>query len=49
MTCNIIATGSKGNAIQLDHRLLLDCGVPFKVLQPIFMELNLVLLTHRHG
>lgn len=47
--CNIIATGSKGNAVQLDHRILLDCGVPFKMLQPILMELNLVLLTHCHG
>jgi len=47
--CNIISTGSKGNAVQLDHRLLLDCGVSFKALHPILMELNLVLLTHIHG
>ena len=29
MTCNVIATGSQGNAVVLDGTILLDCGVPF--------------------
>lgn len=49
MTCNIIATGSTGNAVQLGKRILLDCGVPYKHLAPILSRVNLVLLTHIHG
>lgn len=30
--CNIIATGSKGNAVVIEHEILIDCGVPFKAL-----------------
>jgi hypothetical protein len=29
---NIIATGSKGNAVVIDQKILIDCGVSFKVL-----------------
>jgi ribonuclease BN (tRNA processing enzyme) len=49
MTCNVIATGSKGNAVQLGGCLLLDCGVPFKALSSCHKELKLVLLTHLHS
>lgn len=27
---NIIATGSKGNAVVIDQKILIDCGVSFK-------------------
>jgi ribonuclease BN (tRNA processing enzyme) len=49
MTCNVIATGSKGNAVQLGGFLLLDCGVPFKALCGCHKDLKLVLLTHLHS
>lgn len=49
MTCNVIATGSKGNAVQLGGCLLLDCGVPFKALYGCYRELKLILLTHLHS
>lgn len=49
MTCNVIATGSAGNAVLLDGFLLLDCGVPYKALRPYVKDLRLVLLTHIHG
>jgi len=48
MTYNIIATGSSGNAVILDGRILIDCGVPYKKLQPYVKDLRLVLLTHEH-
>ena len=47
--CNIIATGSSGNAVQVDGSLLLDCGVPFKALSGCFRDLKLILLTHVHS
>ena len=49
MTCNVIATGSKGNAVLLDGTILLDCGVPYKLIKPYVRRLKLVLLTHIHG
>lgn len=49
MTFNIIATGSKGNAVVINGSILIDCGVPFKALEEVKKDLKLVLLTHAHG
>ena len=49
MTCDVIGTGSSGNAVILDKHILIDCGVPFKQLQAFSKDLRLVLLTHKHG
>ena len=35
MRYNIIATGSKGNAVVINDVILIDCGVPFKLLEPV--------------
>lgn len=49
MTYNIISTGSKGNAVIINDIILIDCGVPFKKLEPHIKPLKLALLTHIHG
>lgn len=49
MTYNIIATGSSGNAVIINDSILIDCGVPFKTLEPYVKDLRLVLLTHAHA
>jgi phosphoribosyl 1,2-cyclic phosphodiesterase len=49
MTCDVIATGSQGNAVTLGGEILIDCGVPFKKIAHIVPTLKLVLLTHRHA
>lgn len=49
MICKIIASGSKGNASVLNNHILIDCGVPFRMLGEDYKALNLVLLTHIHG
>ena len=49
MTCEIIATGSTGNAVLLDGTVLVDCGVPYRQLEPFMLRLQLVLLTHEHS
>lgn len=49
MNCNIISTGSVGNAVVLNDRLLIDCGVNYKQISPYISGLQLVLLTHIHG
>lgn len=49
MICNVIATGSQGNAVLLNNEVLCDCGVPYKQLAPYVQGLRLVLLSHAHG
>ena len=49
MNCNVISSGSKGNAVILSDIILLDCGVPYKSIEPYVRGLKLVLLTHIHG
>lgn len=49
MTYNIIATGSDGNAVVINHSVLIDCGVTWKALLPCVKEIQLVFLTHIHG
>lgn len=51
MSCrhNIIATGSDGNAVIIEDLVLIDCGVPFKILKEYVPKLKLVLLTHEHS
>lgn len=44
----IIGTGSKGNAVIINN-ILVDCGVPYKELEPYMQQIKLVLLTHTHG
>ena len=49
MQCEILATGSAGNAVVLGGTILIDCGVPYKLLAPYVPDLQLVLLTHIHS
>lgn len=49
MDCRVISTGSQGNAVIIDNKILIDCGVPFSRLSDDYKNLKLVLLTHIHG
>lgn len=49
MEYKIISTGSKGNAVVVDGRILIDCGVPFRRLESVYRDLDAVLLTHIHS
>lgn len=46
---SIISTGSQGNAVVIENRILIDCGVPYKAIEPYVHGLSLVLMTHWHG
>lgn len=48
MRYNIINSGSDGNAIIINDEILLDCGVPFKKLEPYYKKLKLVFISHQH-
>jgi phosphoribosyl 1,2-cyclic phosphodiesterase len=46
---NILATGSKGNAVIYYGSILVDCGVPYSVVKPYIKDISLVLLSHAHS
>lgn len=46
---SIISTGSHGNALVINGSILVDCGVPYKSIEPYARQLKLVLLTHIHS
>ena len=48
MTCDVIATGSKGNAVLLNGKYLFDCGVSLRKIKPYLKSLEVVFLTHIH-
>lgn len=50
MNYKIIATGSEGNALYIEHgdiHVLIDCGVPYKAIAGL--KIDLVFLTHIHS
>jgi len=46
---DILSTGSSGNAVIVEKNILIDAGVPWKMLSDKAKDLKLVLLTHSHG
>lgn len=49
MTCDVIATGSNGNAVLLNGKYLFDLGIPYGRLKKQAKDLRAVFLTHIHG
>lgn len=49
MIYKILATGSDGNCVIINDTLMIDCGVPYKTVEPYLGKIQLVLLTHLHG
>ncbi len=45
----VLSTGSQGNAVLINKAVLIDCGIPYKVIEPYIGGIKLVLLTHIHG
>lgn len=48
MNYNIISTGSNGNAVVIEDKILIDCGVSFSKLKQCYKKLQICLLTHIH-
>ena len=47
--CNVLSSGSHGNAVIYHQTILLDIGVPYKTIEPYKNQLQVVLLTHEHS
>lgn len=43
---NIISSSSDGNAILINDKVLIDCGVSYTKLKPFVKEIRVILLTH---
>lgn len=46
---NIISTGSKGNSLVIDDKILIDMGLPYKTIGEHLENVDKILITHRHG
>ncbi|MGP1501881.1 MAG: MBL fold metallo-hydrolase [Bergeyella cardium] len=49
MRYRVISSGSSGNAILYHDSILIDCGVPFKLLKDFIKQIQIVVLTHKHS
>jgi len=49
MEYKIISSGSKGNCVIFDNRIMIDCGVPYKAVKPYEKSLQVVFYTHTHS
>lgn len=49
MHYSIINSGSDGNGIVVNEKILIDCGVSYKKLSPYIDKLRLVFISHCHG
>lgn len=47
MKYKIIGSGSKGNALLLENKILIDCGVSYRKIKN--EDIKIVLLTHEHS
>lgn len=48
MNYKIISSGSQGNAIIIENKILVDCGISFKKIKKGLKDVRYVLLTHIH-
>lgn len=44
----IISSGSQGNSVMLFNRVLVDIGVPFKLIEPDYKQIQIVTWSHAH-
>lgn len=45
---NIVSSSSSGNAIIYHNKIMVDCGVAFKHVEPYIDDIEIILLTHKH-
>lgn len=49
MNYEIVGSGSEGNAIIYKDSIMVDVGLPFNRLEKYLKNINMILLTHKHG
>lgn len=48
MDYEILKTGSKGNCIIVEGKFMLDCGVPYKLIEPYLKDIKMIFISHSH-
>lgn len=46
---DVLATGSTGNCVIIEKKIMVDCGVSFKTVESHLDDVKLLLLTHIHS
>ncbi len=46
---NIVHTGSKGNCVIIDQKIMIDVGRSYRELEPLLSDMEVIFVTHRHG
>lgn len=46
---NIVHTGSKGNCVIIDKKIMIDVGRSYRELEPLLSNMEVIFVTHRHG
>ena len=46
---NIVHTGSKGNCVIIDKKIMIDVGRSYRELEPLLSDMEVIFVTHRHG
>lgn len=45
----ILSSGSHGNCVIYHDSIVIDIGIPYSLIKPYIMDIQIVLLTHVHG
>ena len=48
MKYEILQSGSKGNCLVIDNKIMIDCGLSYSKIKDKLKEVKLICLTHRH-
>lgn len=49
MEYEIIQSGSKGNCLVLDNKIMIDCGLSYTKIKDKLKDIKLICLTHIHS
>lgn len=44
----ILKSGSEGNAVVYHGSIVVDCGIPYSLIEPVIDDIQIVLATHKH-
>ena len=48
MKYNIVGTGSSGNCVIVNDKIMLDCGLPYAKIKNYLKNIKLIFISHRH-
>lgn len=46
---NVVSSSSSGNCVIINHNIMIDCGLSYKVIEEYASKIELLIITHIHG